>query len=548
LTRGPAGATVLSVRPPRRLALAILLALAPAWPGPAPAAPGGGLATPFERGGERALPTSAEISAFLARLADARAEAAALRLGTSAGGRPLEALRLSESAAFREEGRPDPSKLRVLLVGSQHGTEPSGAEALQRVARELAAGPLRPLLGALDVVVVANANPDGRDLRRRTNAAGVNLSTDFVLMTQPETRALGELLRSFAPHAVLDLHESALWKRRSLGAQGWLTDFESQVERANHPNVDPALAALAAERFVPALLARIEGAGLRAQPYVGEIVDVGQAVTGGGLTLRNLRNYAGLAGALSVLIENRLDPPGPAYPTPRNLAERVRKQALCARAFLELAAAEREAIRARAEAARGAWRRPAPVALGAAWAPDPARPEVVVPLRRVEGGALVPWRFTYRGRIARDRPLALPAGYLVPGASAALRALLAAHGVALDVAPPPREARVVAQRVSAVERLPRFVGGREVAAEVALATRESVELRRVAAGALRVSLAQPAARLVALLLEPRSTTGIFRSERFAGALRPGDEVPVLRLATERGGEEGDEASSPPGPG
>jgi len=350
-------------------------------------------------------------------------------------------------------------------------------------------------------------------------------------MTQPESRALAELLRGFAPHAVLDLHESALWKRHTLGAQGWLTDFEAQVERANHPNVDPALAALARVRFVPALLARIEGAGLRAQPYVGEIVDVGQPITHGGLTLRNLRNYAGLAGALSILIENRLDPPGPAYPTPRNLAERVRKQALCARAFLELAARERGAIRARSDAARAAWRRPAPVALGVAWAPDPARPEIVIPLRRVDTGALVPWHFTYRGLVTREDSLRLPAAYLVPGASAALRALLAAHGVALDLAPPPAAARVVTQRVTAVERLPRFIGGEEVAAEFALATREAVEERTLAAGTLRISLAQPAARLVALLLEPRSTTGIFRSPAFAASLRPGDDLPVLREGT-----------------
>jgi hypothetical protein len=520
------------MRPGRLLALAALLAVGP---GSARAETAAGAraalvsATPFEASGARALPTSAEISAWLARLAEVSPAAGIVRFGSSAGGRPLEALRLSERPAFLEDGRPDPARLRVLLVGSQHGTEPSGAEALQQLARELAAGSLRPLLGSLDVVVVANANPDGRDLRRRTNAAGVNLSTDFVLMTQPETRALAELLRSFAPHAVLDLHESALWKRRSLGAQGWLTDFETQVEYANHPNVEPALAALARDRFVPALLDRIERAGLRAQPYVGEIVDASQSITHGGLTLRNLRNYAGFAGAVSILVENRLDPPGRAYPTPRNLAERVRKQALCARAFLELAVRERGSIRARVESARGSWRRPAPVALAASWALDPARPAIEIPLRRAETGALVLHRFAYRGRIERGDALALPAAYAVLGASASLRALLAAHGIALEAVPAPFAAQAVVQRVSAVERVPRFVGGVEVAAELALATSESVETRALEPGALRISLAQPAARLVALLLEPRSTTGVFRSRAFADGLEPGDELPVLRL-------------------
>lgn len=513
----------LAVRPGRLLTLALVLA---ALSGVARAEP---RATPFEASGARVLPSSAEISSWLARLAEVSPAAALVRFGSSVGGRPLEALRLSERAAFLAEGRPDPARLRVLLVGSQHGTEPSGAEALQQLARELALGSLRPLLGELDVVVVASANPDGRDLRRRTNAAGVNLSTDFVGMTQPETRALAGLLRSFAPHAVLDLHESALWKKRTLGAQGWLTDFEAQVEYANHPNVEPALAALARDRFVPALLGRIERAGLRAQPYVGEILDAGQTLTGGGLTLRNLRNYAGFGGALSVLVENRLDPPGQSYPTPRNLAERVRKQALCARAFLELAVRERGEIRARVEAARGSWRRPAPVALAASWVLDPVRPALEIPLRRAESGALVLHRFAYRGRIERADELALPDAYVVPGASGALRTLLAAHGIALEAVASAFSAQAVVQHVSAVQRIPRFLGGVEVAAEIALATRESIEARSIEAGALHISLAQPAARLVALLLEPRSTTGVFRSRAFAGELELGDELPVLRL-------------------
>jgi len=92
-----------------------------------------------------------------------------------------------------------------------------------------------------------------------------------------------------------------------------------------------------------------------------------------------------------------------------------------------------------------------------------------------------------------------------------------------------RQLDVFVQRVSAVERIPRSIGGVEVAAELALSTRESVETREIELGDLRVPFPQPAARLAALLLEPRSTTGIFRSRAFADGLAPGDELPVLRL-------------------
>jgi hypothetical protein len=380
---------------------------------------------------------------------------------------------------------------------------PSGAEALPQRARELAGGALRPLLGALDVVVVASANPDGRDLRRRTNASGVNLSTDFVLMTQPESRALAELLRGFAPHAVLDLHESASGLPASARRAGSRTE-----RRSNREPLRTSTASAALLRRLCQLLARTGQAC--AQPYVSEIIDVSQPCPRGSRsgTSAAARVSRGALGSDREPVDA-----GPACPTPPTWPSAC-ASGRSARAFS--ARGERYAIRARADAARGAWRRRSPVALGAAWTVDPARPEIVIPLRRAETGALVPWRFAYRGRIAREDPLALPGAYLVPGASASLRALLAAHGVALELAPSPSAARVVAQRVSAVERLPRFIGDEQVAAELALATRESLELRDVPAGALRISLGQPAARLVALLLEPRSTTGIFRSATSCG--------------------------------
>ena len=46
----------------------------------------------------------------------------------------------------------------MLLVGSQHGTEPSGGEALQILAREIADG----AYDDMDFVIVPDSNPDGR--------------------------------------------------------------------------------------------------------------------------------------------------------------------------------------------------------------------------------------------------------------------------------------------------------------------------------------------------------------------------------------------------
>ncbi len=311
--------------------------------------------TPLEAAGYSRHSTSEEISTYLDTLV-ARAAALARTdvLGHSAQGRPIEALLLT--APTEEAGAP---RLTALLVGSQHGgAEPAGGEALLAIARDLTEGDLRPLLDDLDLVLIPNANPDGRDLRRRANANRVNINTDFVLLSQPESRALAQALTRYAPDAVLDTHESAVLKRTTLAREGYLTDFHAQFEIANNPALPAGLQAFAQDQVLPALLARVSAAGLPANHYIGEIVSTRQPITNGGLTLRNFRNTAGLGGALSVLVETRLDPHHDHFASYRNIAVRVQRQQLCIRSFLAEVHARRAAILAHTTAARAARNRP----------------------------------------------------------------------------------------------------------------------------------------------------------------------------------------------
>jgi len=109
------------------------------------------------------VPDSAEIDAWLATIAIADDRARLVRIGTSAGGRPLTALLVSAHREFLSHARRPPGHLVVAVVGSQHGTEPAGAEALQRAIPELLGGPLAPHLRTMSFVLIVNANPDGRD-------------------------------------------------------------------------------------------------------------------------------------------------------------------------------------------------------------------------------------------------------------------------------------------------------------------------------------------------------------------------------------------------
>lgn len=471
--------------------------------------------TPLEAAGYSRHSTSEEVSAYLATLV-ARAPALARTevLGRSVQGRPIEALLLTAPTA--EAGAP---RLKVLLVGSQHGAaEPAGGEALLAIARDLTEGDLRPLLDDLDVVLIPNANPDGRDLRRRANANRVNINTDFVLLSQPESRALAQALTRYAPHAVLDTHESAVLKRTTLAREGYLTDFDAQFEIANNPALPAGLRAFAQDQVLPALLARVSAAGLPANHYIGEIVSTRQPITNGGLTLRNFRNTAGLGGALSVLVETRLDPRHDRFASYRNIAVRVQRQLLCIRSFLAEVHTQQADILAHTTAARAALKPPT-LTLFAGYATDPDHPTVTLPLRRLDTRALEPIRFADHRRVVTADTIPYPQALVVADHTDRLRELLDHHGLQYTTLTQAARLAVVATRFAArpgpADRVPAQTSGRTPLT--------------VKPGSLVIDLAQPAGRKALLLLDPRSTSSVFRYPDYAALVTPAADFFVYHV-------------------
>lgn len=469
---------------------------------------------PLQRNGYSRISSSAEISADLAAITAASDIARLEVLGHSVRQRPIEALVLREP-----NGAANP--LRVLIVGSQHGAaEPAGAEALLRLARELALGELRPWLQELDVVLVPNANPDGRDLGRRANANGVNLNTDFVRAREPETRALLQALARYEPDAVLDSHESAVLKRKSLGIEGWLTDFEIQFETANNPGVPTPVRELGESELLPALLAATAANGIAAQRYIGEITSTRQPITNGGLTLRNFRNTAGVQNRVSILVETRLDSGEFEYPTWRNIAAREARQLHCLHAFLAVVHSRRAAIRAAtAQPVRGDF------ALHASYQPDRDHPRIAIGLRRRDTRELVMHHFADHRRVALADAVAPPPAYLVTAARDLIRPVLDAQGIAYRQLGAPRGYRVLEQHF----KLPTAAGGRATLVASAAVAREAL------AGSLVIELAQRRGRQAVLLLDPRSTSSLFRYPEFAARLGAGEPPPVQPVLAATGG-------------
>ncbi len=482
------------------------------------------LQTPLEKSGYTSISSTAEVSSFLKTVEKLEPRARRATIGISAKGRPLEALFVSQAVnALAGGGRPG-ERLRVMVVGSLHGNEPAGGEAILMLARDLVHGSPRGLLGLMEFILVPVGNPDGRDSGVRVIPGTIDLAA----LKSPENRAVVDMLVRWQPDVFIDLHEATSYKPETLARQGYLTDFEVQIEVANNPNVDAAIRALSRKRLRPAILSRLRQDGLGATAYVGEIRDIGQSITHGNLTVRTLRNRAGMDGAVSVLVETRLDPPGEGYPTPQNIRARTARQFLALRTVILVCLAQYRDIAARSRAARKAWEKPKVgerVYLVARYAPDPGRKTISLPLQRISDGQLEQRTFPYLGRVVPSRPIELPSAYAITAHQDAIRPVLERQHIRFRVLREPRECPATVQKISM-----RPIAGpppHRTSARIDTVDRNaSVRLPR---GTLWIPLRQAARRLIPLLLEPASNSSLYERRDYAGLVEPGKDFFVLRI-------------------
>ncbi|CAL9352544.1 hypothetical protein SUDANB95_00493 [Actinosynnema sp. ALI-1.44] len=100
-------------------------------------------------------------------------------------------------------------KAPVWINANIHGDEWEGTDGALRVIEDLAttSDPAKlDLLRRSRVHVNLTANPDGRVAGTRANAAGFDLNRDFVTASQPETRAMRDVVKRIQPLVVLDEH------------------------------------------------------------------------------------------------------------------------------------------------------------------------------------------------------------------------------------------------------------------------------------------------------------------------------------------------------
>jgi hypothetical protein len=403
---------------------------------------------------------------------------------------------------------PDGARVRVLVIGSQHGDERTGYEVALRLARDLAIGELRPLLEELDVTIVPVMNPVGMRAGTRFNGSGFDPNRDHVSLAAPVNRALWQLHAAIEPHVVLDLHD--------MGP----SPYEAQVGLPTHPNVDPGLVELARYRLLPWVVRALAMANVRFHEYVAENPDPA-ARTGkqdpeevffsyAPFTANNARNAFSLSGSLALLLEtassHEID----------DLSRRADRLYLTTESFLEVIAGMSEQVLS------STWQNPTdetaadtPLALRAQNVADPDRPSLQW-LRWTDRGSAVPYSVdAWRPVVEIQTSLPVPAAWLIPADETELVAHLLRHGIQVE-------------RLLEPVRLP--LRGYD--------TRDSLELvtdRTLPAGSWLVRSDQVRQRLLFTLIEPGSADGWFESslsEFGAAETAPEDrdrEFPLYRF-------------------
>jgi hypothetical protein len=502
--------------------------------------------TPAEESGWARYSQYEDVTRFLQAVDKAAKEASVQVIGKTLEMKDFPSANLY-LCIISEEGVDSPGKLNrnkltVMISASQHGNEQSAKEAALAIIRDLALGELKPLLKQLNFLVIAQANPYGNFVNRRTNEQNLDLNRDHVKLESPETQAIHRVFRTWMPEVTLDLHEKGDdYYRVSTGC-------------VSNINIHPSLERYSREKVFPAIDKKVTAAGFTWHEYlVSEAMGSNQAagapdrpVQGqpretlmrpSTTDLNDGRNSPGIYDTLSFIQEcsSRHDVP--------TLQERTLWQYAGIRGLIEAVAEDSRQVRTlvrdrRAELLRKA-AKPASgnfVHLKMAYVRDPKQPELPLKSFARQGGPGAPanaaqppqvvaqvgknWFPLVESRLTVSRPF----GYVVPATQQAVIMTLLDHGIRLSAFPKDTALEVETYQVTEI------VPSKEdyVAPEKISVTAQPSKFT-ARKGDIYVSVEQPAANLISCLLEPQSEYGLIRYQMYKLVPQQGSAFPFVRV-------------------
>lgn len=391
-------------------------------------------------------------------------------------------------------------KTIVLLAPSVHGGEVSPKEATQLVAKQLVAGELRSVLDDVIVLLLPLVNPDGGEVRRRTNEAGYDMNRDYVKLESQEIQALvTQVLNEWTPDIHVDGHHG--------GSAPYVITYQGTL----NPAADAELRAYPYEHIFPMIREAVRAEDYASFDYSGRRTVDG--VLGWGSTSVEARKhhvYTGLTNSIGILLETpnnsrRVMRDGTLREIPQEerYYHQIRGGVLAMSAILRAAAEQREAIRAVTTGAR----------MRAIQAGTTGGDPVVLDYEVTSRGTEPVWMpddDAELGYTLRDVPVYLrweptrtttrPIGYVLPPGMAAVVPLLLDHDIAVYRFREPTTLDAEVYYALGVSRDNYFQGHYLKSVEVEKRTEEL----EVAAGWYWIPTAQSRANLISYLMEPET--------------------------------------------
>ena len=484
--------------------------------------------TPGFAPGKTDFTSHAEMMDFVYALQKTHANLQVRIIGSSQEGRSIPMLVLSNSGLFAAADLIRLNRPIVFLQGLQHGNEPAGGEIMLALAKDLAGGPLKPLLDKVTVIIVPRCNPDGAHYFTRAPARGIDINRDHIKMDLPETIALHRAINEFQPEVFVDAHEFSVATR-------WLEKFKKILAYdltslyATNPNVPAALTALAESVYRRNIVRDVEGAGYSQFWYFTTSYNPeDKKVAMGGTSPDIGRNTAGLQNAISFLIESRGVGIGRA-----SYARRVHAHYVAIASVLNTTADNASRVMSTVRAARMAAAAPAG-ASGGDIVVTSKNPLVMqkLAMRDPDTGELSQVEVEWDDSLAAAPALVRkrPSAYIMPPAYADVARRLAYSGVEVRRLHAPLTLEVESYQVTDKRVATAYYEGRirnSVTTEVVTKT------IAFAAGSYVYAMTQPNSNVIASALEPEApssfvTFGIIPVDR-KGVEGAASEAPIYRL-------------------
>ncbi|MDX1396467.1 MAG: M14 family zinc carboxypeptidase [Gemmatimonadota bacterium] len=263
--------------------------------------------------------------------------------------RPFNLITIADPPITTPQDALRSGKTIVLVAPSVHGGEVSPKEAAQLVAKELVAGELNDVLDDVIVLVIPLINPDGGEVRRRTNEAGYDMNRDYLKLESQEIQALvTQVLNEWTPDIHIDGHHG--------GSSPYVITYQGTL----NPAADAELRAYPYEHIFPLIREAVREEDYVSFDYSGVRTEDG--VRGWGSTSVEPRKhhvYTGLTNSIGILLEtpsnsHRVMRDGTVVEIPEDerYYHQIRGGVIATSTILRAAADQREAIRAVTNGAR----------------------------------------------------------------------------------------------------------------------------------------------------------------------------------------------------